>query len=122
MKQERILSRIRTVLIVASVICLVLAAILIFRIFNSELTDEDIRVEAPAEVSHRVLFLCSYTPLYFTYDSQAAGIEEVLYPNGVEYDVVYMDAKNFGSLLDQQVFYNYMKVHMRRFWQATTMR
>lgn len=120
MKQERILSRIRTVLIVASVICLVLAAILIFRIFNSELTDEDIRVEAPAEVSHRVLFLCSYTPLYFTYDSQAAGIEEVLYPNGVEYDVVYMDAKNFGSLLDQQVFYNYMKVHMsdRRKYEA----
>ncbi|MBQ7563826.1 MAG: EAL domain-containing protein [Lachnospiraceae bacterium] len=120
MKQERILGRVRAIIIGVSIICLISAVFLIIRIFNNSLAEKEISVEAPAEVSHRVLFLCSYTPLYFTYDSQVAGIEEVLYPNGIEYDVVFMDAKNFSTVLDRQIFYEYMKAHMtdRRQYEA----
>ncbi|MBR1721798.1 MAG: diguanylate cyclase, partial [Treponema sp.] len=59
--------------------------------------DTQIELHAPVEVSHRVLFISSNTSLYFTYDSQVSGLQKSLYPNGVEYDVLFMDGNSRGS-------------------------
>jgi len=66
-------------------------------------------VHVPVEVSHRVLFLSSYNPLYFTYESQTRGLNQALYPKGIEYDVVYMDSKNHGSDEEIEAFYKFFK-------------
>lgn len=71
-------------------------------------------VQRPAMVSHRVLFLCSYNPLYFTYNDQIEGLKETLYPNGIEFDVVYMDTKNYGTDHDIQVFHDFLKDRLQK--------
>ena len=63
----------------------------------------------PSEVKHRVLFLCSYEPTYFTYDDQELGLKEGLYPDGIEFDVIYMNVKKFGTDEDKNKFYDYFK-------------
>jgi len=54
-------------------------------------------MKGPSEVNHKVLFLCSYDPMYYTYKDQIRGLEEGLYSNGIEFDISYMDTKIYGS-------------------------
>jgi hypothetical protein len=53
-------------------------------------------IQAPVEVSHKVLFIYSYNPLYFTYDSQIKGLKKSLYPKGIEYDILFLDSNERG--------------------------
>ena len=71
-------------------------------------------VQRPTMVNHRVLFLCSYNSLYFTYDDQVEGLKQALYPNGIEFDVVYMDTKSYGTPNDKLVFYEFFKNRLRK--------
>ncbi len=68
----------------------------------------------PIRVNHRVLFLCSYNPLYFTYEAQETGLKEALYPHGIEFDVVYMDTKNYGTEEDIQDFHDFLKERLKK--------
>ncbi len=59
--------------------------------------------------AHRVLFISSYNPNYFTYDEQQKGLEEALYPADVDYDVVYMDVKKHPEESDLDDFREFFK-------------
>ncbi|MBQ3670760.1 MAG: EAL domain-containing protein, partial [Treponema sp.] len=108
MKKKQ-LRNLRIGVIALSVLCLIFAVVM-FSVFvlNTKALVES-RVRAPVEVNHRVLFLCSYTPLYFTYDAQIAGLNRGLYPKGIEYDVVYMDAKMYSTREDIVQFHDFLK-------------
>lgn len=71
-------------------------------------------VQRPTMVNHRVLFLCSYNSLYFTYDDQVTGLKEAFYPEGIEFDVVYMDTKNYGSDQDILDFHDFLKERLKK--------
>ena len=68
----------------------------------------------PTQVKHRVLFLCSYNPLYFTYDDQIRGLDKSLYSNGIEYDVIYMDTKNYPDEDEKRDFHDFIKRRLDR--------
>ena len=63
----------------------------------------------PNVVEHKVLFLCSYDPMYYTYKYQISGLENSLYDHGIEFEPCYMDRKNYGSEDDLEEFYHYFK-------------
>ncbi|MCR5725079.1 MAG: bifunctional diguanylate cyclase/phosphodiesterase [Treponema sp.] len=86
-----------------------LAALFCMQQFARGVLNDTIQIEAPAKVSHRILFISSYDPLYFTYEFQRKGIESGLYPSATEYDVVYMDTKNYGTPKDIQAFHDFLK-------------
>lgn len=90
------------------ILCLIVAVALIFNQYaNREKIDVN-DYSHPAEVSHRVLFISSYNPLYYTYDKQAEGLALGLYPHGIEYDVVYMDSKRYSMRIDTVNFYRFL--------------
>ena len=101
-------SRIRYAFLGGSILCLILAAAFIQRLVGNDLKNKA-QVEAPIKVNHRVLFISSYDPLYFTYADQKSGLESGLYPNGIEYDVVYMDSKNYNTQQDIFSFHDFLK-------------
>lgn len=102
------LTMFRYLMLVASVICL-LTSILFLRQFAIKDADDENKPAPPLHVSHRVLFLSSYDSLYFTADPIKAGLEAGLYPNGVEYDVIYMDSKNYNTSTDLLTFHDFLK-------------
>ncbi len=113
MKRQQLYGRIRLAAIMISLTCLLTAVMMIFTLFNDLQSDNAIEPDTPAEVSHRVLFLSSYNPQYFTADDQLAGLKESLYPNGVEFDTVYMDAMNYNSVSDKMAFHEYFTYRMK---------
>lgn len=78
-----------------SFVCLAAAVVLLIRFFSS--STKNVELHEPVEVAHKVLLISSYTPLYFMYESQIQGLEKTLYPEGIEYDVFYMDSNSLGS-------------------------
>ncbi|MBE6005433.1 MAG: bifunctional diguanylate cyclase/phosphodiesterase [Lachnospiraceae bacterium] len=68
-----------------------------------------LRIKKPLNTNHKILFLCSYEPMYYTYRYQMAGLENELYVDGIEFDVVYMDTKNFRTEEDIKEFYHFFK-------------
>lgn len=106
-KRRRYVSA-RKYLISLSIICLLAAVVFLVKFFANNKSQE-VRESTPVEVTHRVLFLSSYNPLYFTYDAQAKGLNKSLYPKGIEYDVVYMDSKLHGSQKEIRAFYEFFK-------------
>ncbi len=95
-----------------SVVSLLVAGFLLIRYVTSISNKEVVKEQVPIEVTHRVLFICSHNPLYFTYASQVRGLEKSLYPKGIEYDVVYMDAKNYNTKNDVLVFHDFLKARL----------
>lgn len=95
-----------------SIVCMVTAVFLLLHMVWHE-EEREIRAQTPVEVAHRVLFICSYNPLYFTYEAQARGLEKALYPNGIEYDVVFMDAKTYNSEHDILVFHDFLSERLK---------
>jgi len=61
------------------------------------------------EVENNVLFLSSYDTMYFTYDEQKEGLQKVLYQNGIEFDVSYMDTKRYGGMGHLAEYYEFFK-------------
>ena len=90
-----------------SVICLFILFIFFLRFIVTGIEKKEV-VEPPVEVYHRVLFISSYDPLYFTYDAQVKGLERSLYPCGIEYDVAYMYSNARGEA-SVDMFYSFMK-------------
>ena len=74
-----------------------------------EQSDTLTEVTSPVDVAHRVLFISSYNPLYFTFDDQEKGLKEGLYPNGIEYDVAFLDSKNYNSAEDIKAFHDFIR-------------
>ncbi len=102
---RNILTAIGIILLIAAIVELALAT----------RTDKSAtEIQSPAMVEHRVLLLCSYNSLYFTYDAQITGLKEGLYPNGIEFDVVYMDAKNYSTDEDKEIFHDYLKERLKK--------
>ena len=98
MNKRFFLIRLRTVLLFLSILCLLMTLIFLFKYLAERNTKETV-IAAPTEISHKVLFINSYTPLYFTYEKQTKGLNKVLYPHGIEYDIVFMDSNMRGSNL-----------------------
>ena len=108
MEKKKFFNSARYILLVLSIACFVFAIFFLKRFVTSHSDSELIPVE-PVEVEHRVLFLSSYNPFYFTYIEQVKGLSKGLYPHGIEYDVLYMDAKNYSSKRDIKDFYAFIK-------------
>ncbi len=60
-----------------------------------------------------VLFISSYSATYMTFPEQQAGIDSVFYPNNVAYDILFMNAKEYGSAQAERNFYDQMKNHVK---------
>ncbi len=120
MKKRELFSYIRTLGVILGFVFLVLAGVSVFRVFSRLQSENSYEISTPAEVSHRVLFLASYNPQYYNADAQLEGLKESLYPNGVEFDILYMDASNYNMLSDKMAFYDYFKSRMssRRKYEA----
>lgn len=110
MKRETLI-KLRNTTISLSALSLVIAVVF-FLCFVTTGIEKPAEVHAPVEVSHRVLFISSYNPLYFTYESQVRGLEKSLYPHGIEYDVVYMYSDERGEAAIN-MFYNFLKAKLR---------
>ncbi|WP_029321059.1 GGDEF domain-containing phosphodiesterase [Butyrivibrio sp. AE3004] len=107
MAKQSTLEKIRVVLIMISVLCLIIAVIFLRQFVT---TDEETSMDEPAykgEVQHRVLLLSSYNSQYYTFDPQIEGLRESFDPNGIEFDVMFMDAKKHGSAKDTETFHDY---------------
>ena len=114
MEQDRKgrLHYIRYTLTVIGTMMLIAALFMLAMIAQKD--DEGSSITEPARVTHRVLFLCSYNPLYFTYEAQTNGLKEGLYPRGIEYDVIYMDTKNYNSEKDKEDFHTFIKERLKK--------
>lgn len=110
MNSKRQFIKIRNVLMVVSLLIILLAIALLTQFVVSNGNSEP--VELPEEFSHKVLLINSYTPLYYSHESQKHGLEKSLYSHGIEYDVIYMDAKFYGSDKDLEEFYDFLKVRL----------
>ncbi|MCR5557873.1 MAG: bifunctional diguanylate cyclase/phosphodiesterase [Butyrivibrio sp.] len=103
---------IRYTLTVIGTLMLIAALFMLAMISGKD--DSEYMISEPTKVDHRVLFLCAYNPLYFTYEAQTEGLKEGLYPNGIEYDVVFMDTKNYGTYGDTLHFYTFLKERLKK--------
>ncbi|WP_026669091.1 ABC transporter substrate binding protein [Butyrivibrio sp. AE3006] len=113
MKKTAVFRTLRTVWLVLSVVCLILAVIFLqIMVINKGKKTEDPAFQYVEDVRHRVLLFCSYNSQYYTYANQIEGFHDSLYPNGVEYDVIFMDAKNYRTSEDQSAFYNFFVSRM----------
>lgn len=75
MDRQKFFGRIRIILGSLSILFLILAGLLFaMAVISKNVTEKETTPELPSEVSHRVLFLCSYNPLYFTYEAQVTGL------------------------------------------------
>ncbi len=112
MSREK-LDKLRMFIMGMGILCLVISLFLLFRNFLLKSQETDV-VSQPVDATHRVLFICSYDPHYFTHDYQIQGLTESLYPKGIEFDVIYMHAKKYGTETDLDEFYQYLKSRVNR--------
>ncbi len=107
MGKKNYLFYLRIVLTVIGVVCLITALVMLAYYIEDD--NENKTPENPSIVEHKVMFLSSYNPLYFTFYEQEKGLKEVLYGEGIEYDVFFMDTKRYNSDEDILAFYEYFK-------------
>ena len=107
MKRKNYLFYLRYILTALGVISLIAAFGLLGEHIQRNYSNQTPQI--PSEVKHKVLFLSSYEPTYFTYEDQELGLKEGLYPNGIEFDVVYMNVKRFGTDKDLEIFHDFFK-------------
>lgn len=111
MDKKRIFSTIRFIFVIASIFCLVAAVLMTFREYWKESRPVTIS-ETPVEVSHRVLFINSNGPLYYSYEEKTNGLKQALYPNGIEYDVVFMDVIGSDEEENRRVFHDFLAARL----------
>ena len=107
MVRRKTLIILRNTFVTLSILCLFVALAFLVK-FVAEGIEKKETIQSPVEVSHHVLFLSSYNPLYFTHDAQVKGLQESLYSSGIEYDVIYMDSNERGKA-DFQILRNFIK-------------
>ncbi|WP_081673540.1 MULTISPECIES: EAL domain-containing protein [unclassified Butyrivibrio] len=107
MAKRSILQKVRIVFIALSVLCLIVA-ILFLRQFVT--TDDTSSMTGPVykgKVQYRVLLIASYNSQYYTFTPQIEGLRESFDPNGIDLDVVCMDAKKHSSAKDIEIFHDF---------------
>ena len=105
--------RLRHIYVALSVLCLILAILFLRKFVHEEATTSyEIPGDYVEEVNHRVLLFCSYNPQYYTYSEQISGFNEGLCGNGIEYDVIFMDGKNYNTEKDHEDFFKFFKARM----------
>ncbi|MBE5843747.1 MAG: EAL domain-containing protein [Butyrivibrio sp.] len=105
--------RLRHIYVGLSVLCLCLAIVFLRRFVHQEAaTSYEIPADYVEEVNHRVLLFCSYNPQYYTYSEQIDGFNDGLCANGIEYDVIFMDGKNYNTEKDHEDFFKFFKARM----------
>ncbi len=105
--------RLRHIYVGLSVLCLCLAIVFLRRFVHQEAaTSYEIPADYVEEVNHRVLLFCSYNPQYYTYSEQIDGFNDGLCVNGIEYDVIFMDGKNYNTEKDHEDFFKFFKARM----------
>ena len=109
---KNVIYAIRNGLIIFSTVCLFLSILLLLNYYR--LNQRQQKHRPPKEITHKVLLLCSYNPLYYSYESQIRGLEKSLYANGIEYDVIYMDAKRYGTVADIHAFHEFLKERLQQ--------
>ncbi len=112
MERKEFYQKLRAVSFSLATVCLILSFIFLLK-YVSKKPELEFRAQIPIEVSHHVLFISSYNPLYFTYSAQAAGLEKSLYPKGIEYDAVYMDVKKHGTPDEITAFHDFLKARLK---------
>ncbi len=114
MDKKSIFRRLRYVYLFCSILCLVIAILYLRKFTHQEINTS---YEAPSdyveEVTHKVLLLCSYNSQYYTYNEQIDGFNDSLCAHGVEYDVMFMDGKNYSSRRDHVDFYRFFEARMK---------
>ena len=63
---------------------------------------------------HRVLFLRSYHPNYFTNEAQDRGIKNSNCRDEIEYDIVFMDGKTYYTKEDMLIFHDFIKSRLAK--------
>ena len=91
MVKRETLVKIRSATLFLSISSLIVAAVFLMQFMISSLEKKE-EIQTPVEVLHKVLFLYSYTPLYYTYDAQISGLKKSLYPKGIEYDIIFLNS------------------------------
>ncbi|ETP71349.1 hypothetical protein UYO_2711 [Lachnospiraceae bacterium JC7] len=106
MKKRGFLRIARGIFFLIGIVCFLITLVMLaYQLYEKD----SYRIEKPHQADHKVLFLCSYDPMYYTYKYQIEGLKAELYSNGIEFDVVYMDTKNFRSDDDLKEFYHFFK-------------
>ena len=77
--------------------------------FVNKSDESTIRTMSSAEMSHKVLYIGSYTPQYFTYEYQKEGLEKILYPRGIEFDTFFMDSNQYSTVRDKNDFREFIQ-------------
>ena len=108
MEKRRLYIILRNLVLGFIIFSLLLLSIFILRFVTTGIDNKN-SLQAPVEVHHKILFISSYNPLYFTYNFQKQGLEKSLYSNGVEYDVIFMDSNSRGTN-NYDNFFNFLKM------------
>ena len=110
MPGKEVFLKIRNILLIISLLIIVIAIGLLTGIVVDK---GHTQTATPAkEFTHKVLLINSYTPLYYSHTSQKKGLEKSLYEHGIEYEVIYMDAKHYASDKDIEDFYSFLKIRL----------
>lgn len=107
MTKESALHKIRIVFIILSVLCLIIAVLFLKQFVTKDDNPSMDDFSYKGEVLHRVLLIASYNSQYFTFEPQTTGLKKSLGSHGVEFDVIFMDAKKYKSPHDLSVFHDY---------------
>ena len=100
-----------------SIVFFVLAIVLMVVFLSAERTAEEnkqLSRQNYVESTKRILFIRSYHSSYFTHEDQNRGLDRSLIPNGIEYDIFFMDTKGYGSENDKRVFHDYLKERLAK--------
>lgn len=111
MNKRKTLVLCRNSLVALSAICLLISLVFLFNFIAIEKKQKP-TINTPTEVSSKVLFISSYNPLYFSHESIVSGLKKGLYPNGVEFNIVYMYSNERGEA-SIDLFYDAIKAKLQ---------
>ena len=109
MDKKKILQVSRISAIIIAFVFLVVATFIFLTRFIKDSDVKPIKPISAAEVTHKVLYIGSYTPQYFTYPPQKEGLEKILYPRGIEFDTFFMDTKRYSTVRDKDDFKEFIQ-------------
>ena len=109
MDKKDFLQKSRISTIILGILCLLISGVMILNFFIAGQKIKNDEIIYPDEMEHRVLFLSSYDPLYYTYEAQRQGLEKVFYPQGFEYDVIFMNSRKWRNEQDRISYRDFLK-------------
>ena len=82
MDKRKLLIFLRNLTLSLSILCLFILSFFVLRFIRTGI-DNKKTIQSPVEVYHRVLFISSFNPIYYTYEAQKSGLEKALYSHGI---------------------------------------